>query len=289
MPTHPIKITIENGYYVMRSRYDERLTANVKALPKSLRAWDPDKRAWVISPKASELLMSAILRSGYEAPDMPAFEATAAIAEIVQKTLTVEYVGMCKDRGESAITALGSVKGFWSVEFPEAVLKTWFERKTTADNVQTFYQVLCVFESASEQEIKSAHRRLARQWHPDVCSEPEASDKFRELTDAYEILRDPPKRKRYDAGLFFERESKKTPEPNQEINFARGYRIGGRFANPHFRAPLRCGLITAEGTQKLSRFTVSKIISWDDITDGADRVMTSSWNKFTESIEIKWI
>ncbi len=292
MNNHPIKITIENGYYVMRSPYDERLRDTMKALiHASLRRWDGDKRAWVISPKAIDLLITAIVRSGYEAPDVAPIEISSAIAETVQKTLTVEYVGQCKERGEGVISALGSVKGYWSIEFPEAVLKAWFERANKSDNVQTFYQVLCVFETASGQEVKSAYRRLARQWHPDVCGEPEAADKFREIQTAFDALENPLSRKRYDAGLFFERESRKKQDTYTDT-FADMYTSHSRRRrqfNQHFRSPLRCGLITAEGVQRLNRFTASKIISWDDIVDGAGRIMTASWNKFTESIEIKWI
>ena len=292
MANHPIKITIENGYYEMRAPYDARLTETLKAtINKSLRAWDGDKRAWIISPKAGDLLIKAILRAGYPAPDLPLIDAATAVSATVQKAFTVEYLGTCKERGQGVITALGSIKGYWSIEFPEAVLKAWFDRQTTTDNVQTFYQVLCVFESATDAEIKSAHRRLARQWHPDVCSEENAAEKFRELTDAYEVLREPSKRRRYDAGLFFEREAKKkqdafTSSPFDSSPYSRR---GRRFESQYFRSPLRCGLITAEGVQRLGRFNVSKILAWDDITDAAGRVMSASWNKFTESIEIKWI
>jgi len=302
MSNHPIRITIQNGYYVMKSPRDQRLIDALKsAINYTYRQWDSQQFAWVIHPKAITALVAAIERAGYERPEIPEMEA-AAIQTVITKTFTLEYLGQCKEREDKVVSALGTTNAQrpwfdhsgrpryqWPVELPEVALKAWFERKALGDNVQTFYQVLCVFESASEQEIKSAHRRLARQWHPDVCSEENAAEKFRELTDAYEVLRDPGKRRRYDAGLFFEREAKKKPEIEPEMNFTRGYRIGGKFADKYFRAPLRCGLIAAEGMQKLNRFTVSKILSWDDITDECGRVMTASWNKHTESIQIKWI
>lgn len=297
----PITITIENGYYAVRFPFDDNLRETMKAMiHKSLRSWDGEKRAWIVSPKAIDLLITAITRSGYEAPDVPAFEAAAAIVATIQKTLTVEYIGQCKER-DGVISALGSVKGYWSVEFPEQVLKDWFERRLSKDGLQTFYQVLCVFETASDQEITSAYRRLSRQWHPDVCQneEDDPGAMFRKLTDAYQILREPQKRKRYDAGLFFEREARKKPESEMSLNYG-GMFFKRKFASQHFLPPLRCGLITAEGTQRLSRFNVSKITAWDDITDGAGRVMTASWNKnrgpidpYTGrpkgEIEIQWI
>lgn len=61
------------------------------------------------------------------------------------------------------------------------------------------YAVLGVSKSASQDEIKSAYRRLARQNHPDVNpGNPEAEEKFKEISQAYAILSDPQKRTRYD-------------------------------------------------------------------------------------------
>jgi DnaJ-class molecular chaperone len=61
-----------------------------------------------------------------------------------------------------------------------------------------YYDVLGVGRGASQDEIKNAYRKLARKYHPDVNKEKGAEDKFREATEAYEILSDPEKRKQYD-------------------------------------------------------------------------------------------
>lgn len=61
------------------------------------------------------------------------------------------------------------------------------------------YEVLGVGRSASEQEIKQAYRKLARQYHPDANpGDKNAEEKFKEVADAYEILSDPDKKARYD-------------------------------------------------------------------------------------------
>jgi molecular chaperone DnaJ len=58
--------------------------------------------------------------------------------------------------------------------------------------------VLGVERNASADEIRSAYRKLARQHHPDVSSAPDSAQRFKEITQAYEILSDPEKRQRYD-------------------------------------------------------------------------------------------
>ena len=61
-----------------------------------------------------------------------------------------------------------------------------------------YYEVLGVKRDASGAQIKSAYRQLARKYHPDVNKSPDAPAKFREATEAYEVLSDAEKRKMYD-------------------------------------------------------------------------------------------
>ena len=57
-----------------------------------------------------------------------------------------------------------------------------------------YYEVMGVTRDASADDIKRAYRRLARKYHPDVSKEPEAEARFKELGEAYEVLKDPEKR-----------------------------------------------------------------------------------------------
>lgn len=67
-------------------------------------------------------------------------------------------------------------------------------------NFKDYYAVLGVPKSAAEKDIKSAYRKLARKWHPDANpnNTKEAEEKFKEISEAYEVLGDPEKRKKYD-------------------------------------------------------------------------------------------
>ena len=61
-----------------------------------------------------------------------------------------------------------------------------------------YYEILGVPKNASSEDIKSAFRKLARQYHPDVSKEANAEEKFKEINEAYGVLSDPEKRRRYD-------------------------------------------------------------------------------------------
>ena len=67
-----------------------------------------------------------------------------------------------------------------------------------ATTERDLYEVLGVERGASDAEIKRAFRKLAQQWHPDVNQDPEAEARFKEASEAYQILSDPDRRQRYD-------------------------------------------------------------------------------------------
>lgn len=61
-----------------------------------------------------------------------------------------------------------------------------------------YYQTMGLPRSATQEDVKRAYRKLARKYHPDVSKEPEAEERFKEVNEAYEVLKDPEKRKAYD-------------------------------------------------------------------------------------------
>lgn len=94
-----------------------------------------------------------------------------------------------------------------------------------------YYEILGLKRGATEAEIKSAYRKLARKYHPDVNKTKEAESKFKDINEAYEVLGDKQKRQRYDSlGSNWQGGQSYTPPPGFE-NFGFG---GGNYQSYSF-------------------------------------------------------
>jgi molecular chaperone DnaJ len=65
-------------------------------------------------------------------------------------------------------------------------------------NKRDYYEVLGLTKGASKEEIKKAYRKLSKQYHPDINKDDNAVDKFKEISEAYEVLSDDQKKAQYD-------------------------------------------------------------------------------------------
>src|SRR2546423_3372366 len=105
-----------------------------------------------------------------------------------------------------------------------------------------YYETLGVSRTASEKEIKSAYRRLARQYHPDVNKDAKATERFKLINEAYEVLSDPKKRSKYDQlGADWERIEREQEfarqyqsQPGQGAGEAAGFGDFSDFFNTYF-------------------------------------------------------
>src|SRR5258706_9994167 len=95
-----------------------------------------------------------------------------------------------------------------------------------------FYEVLGVERDAKPDEIQRAYRKLARTYHPDVNKDPAAEERFKEISEAYDVLSDPETRRRYDA--FGEDFRRVPPDVDPEtFNRQRAAQASGR-SGPEF-------------------------------------------------------
>ena len=253
-------ITFDNGCYTVKFGYDPVLVTELKnTIPNTGRKWEGSEKSWKVDAKHFQALRQLF-------PDDSVPMPVLTTLKTEYREIDLRYVGQVKDRGNGEFSAFGYSNGNWTVVFSEQVLREWFEGTAEHPKVDmsTLYGILGVSTKSSADEIKAGYRRMVRQWHPDVCKEPNANEMFLDIRNAYDILSDAGKKVRYDVGLKFENRLEKKLKKS-------------KYDNNGYRAPLRCGNIRAEGSDVLGRFVVSKILGWDDIVDQHGRTLVVSW------------
>lgn len=278
--TRKTRIEIKDGSFAVYSPWNPQFVNDLKFdIPHGKRAWDPSLKAWLVDFNYKPEIEKLIKEHYGEDALFP--EITKQTKQIVKGLYRVEYIGRVKDSG----MASGFDGNNWSFLFPEKVLKNWFsgdkdnapedEEKTT---FTTLYKLLGARATDLPGDLKKAYYRRARQWHPDVCREPDARERFEEIKAAYDVLSDPIKRKKYDLGLKLQKSANQSFKPK---NFA--------FSNFGYSPELRCGSIHLEGERRLGKIIVETIYQWDDVTNERGEILVSSWDSVNQAIQKLWI
>jgi hypothetical protein len=259
------RLVERDGVLAFYTPYSPGLVAELKTrIPSAGRTWDKLAKCWMVAPEFGKVCVE--LADAYCGEQLVIPQVTTNTTKTCVETLKVIYLGRCKDQGGTSMaTAFLEGENKWGALFPEEVLRAWFSSAPRPGEATTLYGILGVDRKASVDEIRKAYRRLALQWHPDVCKEPDAAEMFKSCKRAFDTLSDPDQRTRYDVGLLFAGAERKTLD-RQDSSGSFGY-----------RTPLRCGMVRCEGAERLGRFVVSKILAWDDIVNEVGQTMVSSW------------
>lgn len=267
-----VEPTIEarNGMYILSCGYEPAMLAEMKAvIPATERKWDNTSKTWAVTAQYGGAIKDLVERYFHKVIQLPNVSQNSVVEF---RELKIIYIGATKERGGEERSAFGLLEdGSWGVVFPESVLRSWFDEAGSPLGENNLYSILGSKRSYSQDEIKSAYRRMAKQWHPDICKEINAREVFLRIQEAYNILSDNNKRARYDAGLALQMSI--GIQPVQVSSY---------------RAPLRCGYLLCMGSEKLGRFVVSEIIVWDDIFDG-DKTLVVSWPSGASEPVREWV
>jgi curved DNA-binding protein len=142
-----------------------------------------------------------------------------------------------------------------------------------------YYKILGVERGASQDDIKKAYRRLARKYHPDVSKEKGAEDKFKEVGEAYEVLKDSEKRMAYDQLGSHRPGQDFRPPPDWERQFGQGHASGefsgadfGDLFSELFGGAHHAGRRGPRASASAGRdYEVSVAISLEDANQGIER------------------
>lgn len=282
------KLSLIREGLVVESPYNRRFVEDLKtAIPRLDRVWNSKKNplvqgapvdVWIVNPVHAKRVQRMIESHYHEKVDVPKNSTTQETPEIVNRMFRLRYVGACALRDDGSKSATGAVGDQWVLVFPEQVLREWFEGagKSSKASGSTLFAILGLpAVTDSLEEIKSAYRRIAKHWHPDVCHEPDATERFQEINEAYTTLSDPKKLRMYIAGLNF------SIHKQQSIQS----RTRRRIYSVEYRPPFRCGMVKCRGYYKMGRFIVEEIVAWDDIVDEYGRTLSTEFNIHGKSLD----
>lgn len=273
-----ISVTADAGGLKVNTPYSASFVMALKIeIPATGRKWDKTSKCWYVARQYADDL-KRIIDVAYDCDvQMPTVIPDAD--QVLEYTFLAEYIGNSKN-GVSSVYCSGG----WNAKIPEKALRAWF-KQVDSSAPATYYGLLGCDEKAKPEEIKKAYKRAARQWHPDVCREPEARDMFEKVKAAYDILSDVSSRKKYDAGLHFEKMAKMGPASHRWRRNGTNYL--GASNSITFVPLLRCGRLIVKAKRELGFLIVEEILSWQDIQNEFGQVMVSFWAG--DNFSVMWV
>jgi DnaJ domain len=267
--------------YAIESPYNEDF---VQALKLSIskvsdRVFDKEMRLWLFEQSHLPTVQHLVQR--YFSVFIEPSDVSIEILPIPDR-IRLYYLGRTKNISglDLAKFASGHDGKYWSFNFPESVLKKYFAQDLVGQ-YETFYSILGIQGEADQEKIKSAWRAYSRTWHPDVCKEPDAAERFRSGNQAYKVLSDEGLRRKYDAGLWFEREALKAQEEQLRSINDNDMKFG-------YRSPYTCGVVSGLFVKVLNKRRCVEIYDWTEMKRLDGKVMVSSWPKGADSFVVEW-
>lgn len=205
----------------------------------------------------------------------------------MNRLLEVIYLGRCKDKGRGS-QAFGWVNGEWKAIFPEDVLRAWFLDTAMPGELSSLYAILGVKATDEAEAIRAGYRRMALQWHPDRNRDPDAHNQFLRIQEAWEILSQPGKRARYDAGLALQASLTRASLTQASLTTNSHGQAAGTIIEG-YRAPLKCGLVLCSVKDSGRWLVVDEIKAWTDITNARGQVLVSSWPMGAKEPVENWV
>ncbi len=295
---------------VLDTPYSQNFVSDFKnQVPAYQRRYIPAYKKWVFDAEHLDWCKQAMRREFNECQ----FTQPDQREHITFQTrMLVQYIGRVKDnqiaRGWIAnstdygawLTAKYDYDKYdyeWCVSFTEQTLRQWFEPfthdipipqnqptpPTQRSSIPTnYYARLGLKPPVGPDQIKVAYRKQARQWHPDLNQDPDASQWMTAINEAYKILNDPNAQRVYDAeqiklqaaekqgALFAKLAGAERAKPKESKSFDN--------TQYGYAPPLRCGIITAQFELKAHLECLS-ISAWDDDVNSQGQVRVATWKR----------
>ena len=309
-------IDLGDGVLLLKCSYSPDVNRELKTrLPPSARRWDGDVRGWRVDVQYGQMVADFCARHLGVAPAIPTAVVDATPRPRETRLFEVRYLGKAKDRLGGEWTASGWIRspqpgrpvgdrgrGEWGLAITLQALRRHFEpgyrlRDPGDDEDEapteaivtppSLYDLLGVPADADEAALKRGYRTMALQWHPDRCREPDAHERFIAIQDAYDTLKEPSIRQRYDQGLRFEAQA---AQQAGAVATTPATPLAAVGVGPYgWSPPQRAGYFLVLGRPAVRGFRATHVLDIRDIVDPYGRVLVSSWPKDGDDFEELWL